>query len=217
MFNLEQSIADWRQQMLVAGIKTPVPLEELEGHLREEIERQTKSGLSEAEAFAVGIREIGQGHVLHNEFNKVTTGQSIRRVVLLMIGWVAAGGLLLYGMLCLEINWNLFKFSPRWNSAVPEQIVSIFGAIVAMWFLAKATRDRTSRAMSLLGCLLLFGIAFFIFFHRDFFHDVDYAHGKGTLSPLWFRGGLTLLSCLPGAFWIWWRRRNPAQPPVGAK
>ena len=40
MFDLEQSIADWRRQMLAAGIKTPVPLEELESHLREEIERQ---------------------------------------------------------------------------------------------------------------------------------------------------------------------------------
>ena len=44
MFNLEQSIADWRQQMLAAGIRTPVPLEELEIHLRDEIERQMKSG-----------------------------------------------------------------------------------------------------------------------------------------------------------------------------
>jgi hypothetical protein len=40
MFNLEQAIADWRQQMLAAGIKTPVPLEELENHLREENEQQ---------------------------------------------------------------------------------------------------------------------------------------------------------------------------------
>lgn len=35
MFDLEQSIAEWRRQMLAAGIKTPVPLEDLEIHLRE--------------------------------------------------------------------------------------------------------------------------------------------------------------------------------------
>jgi hypothetical protein len=40
MFNLEQSIAEWRQQMLAAGIKTPATLNELESHLREEFERQ---------------------------------------------------------------------------------------------------------------------------------------------------------------------------------
>ena len=32
MFDLEQAIADWRRQMLAAGIKTPVPLEELKSH-----------------------------------------------------------------------------------------------------------------------------------------------------------------------------------------
>ncbi len=217
MFDLEQSIGIWRRQMLTAGITAPVPLEELEIHLREEIERQTKSGLSEANAFAVAIREIGQGHALHNEFTKVTIGQSIGRAILLMIGWLAAGVLLLYGMICLEINWNLFKFSPQWNSAVPVQIFCLGGAIIAMWFLAKATRDRASRAMSLLGCLLLIGISFYIVFHHDFFHDVDYAHGRGTLSPLWFRGGLMLLSCLPEFFWIWQGRRNPVQPPVSAR
>ena len=46
MFDLEKAIADWRRQMLAAGIKTPVPLEELESHLREEIEQQMKSGLT---------------------------------------------------------------------------------------------------------------------------------------------------------------------------
>ncbi|HEY5041998.1 MAG TPA: hypothetical protein VIK53_08340 [Verrucomicrobiae bacterium] len=51
MFNLEQSIADWRQQMLAAGIETPVPLDELEIHLREEIERQMKSGSDKQQAF----------------------------------------------------------------------------------------------------------------------------------------------------------------------
>ena len=42
MLDLEQSIAEWRRQMLAAGLKTPVPLEELESHLRDEIEQQTK-------------------------------------------------------------------------------------------------------------------------------------------------------------------------------
>jgi hypothetical protein len=53
MFNLEQAISEWRRQMLAAGIKTPVPLEELELHLREEIERQIQSGASKQQAFAM--------------------------------------------------------------------------------------------------------------------------------------------------------------------
>jgi hypothetical protein len=48
MFNLEQSIADWRRQMLAAVVKTPVPPEELESHLRDDVEDQMRSGVSAA-------------------------------------------------------------------------------------------------------------------------------------------------------------------------
>jgi hypothetical protein len=67
MFNLEQSIAEWRRQMLAAGIKTPVPLEELESHLREEIEWQMESGLAEQKAFEISVPQIGQPQALSHE------------------------------------------------------------------------------------------------------------------------------------------------------
>ena len=70
MFDLEKSIADWRRQLLAAGIKTPVPLEELESHLREEIERQAKSGLDEQKAFEISVQRVGQPKVLNSEFKK---------------------------------------------------------------------------------------------------------------------------------------------------
>jgi hypothetical protein len=70
MFDLEQSIADWRKQMLAAGIKTPVPLEELEIHLREEIEQQMKLGLNEQEIFNSAVQKIGQAGSLKTEFKK---------------------------------------------------------------------------------------------------------------------------------------------------
>jgi hypothetical protein len=70
MFDLEQSIAEWRAQMLAAGIKAPVPLEELENHLREEIERQMKSGLSQQKAFEISLLQIGRPEILGHEFKK---------------------------------------------------------------------------------------------------------------------------------------------------
>ena len=57
--------------MLAAGIKTPVPLEELESHLREDVENQMPPGLSAQQAFETTVRQIGQGDVLKNEFAKV--------------------------------------------------------------------------------------------------------------------------------------------------
>ena len=73
MFDLEQTIADWRKQMLAAGIKTPVPLEELEIHLREEIERQMKLRANEQQAFEFAVQEIGNAKVLKDEFKKISS------------------------------------------------------------------------------------------------------------------------------------------------
>ena len=70
MFDLEKSIADWRRQMQAAGIKTPVPLEELESHLREEIEQQVKSGLDGRRAFEIAAQQIGPPGALKKEFKK---------------------------------------------------------------------------------------------------------------------------------------------------
>jgi|ERR1035437_3535578 hypothetical protein len=93
MFDLEQSIAEWRQQMLAAGIQTPVPLEELESHLREGIERQTEAGLSEMEAFKAAVLKIGAAPAVQNEFTKVEATGADRDWKWVQIGLVATTGL----------------------------------------------------------------------------------------------------------------------------
>jgi hypothetical protein len=85
MFDLEQSITDWRKQMLVAGIKMPVPLEELEIHLREEIEQQLKSGLDEQKVFEFSVQQIGQPKTLKNEFKKSERKQ-MKRIIIVSAG-----------------------------------------------------------------------------------------------------------------------------------
>jgi hypothetical protein len=72
MFNLEQSITEWRKQMLAAGIQTPVPLEELESHLREEVGAQIKLGLGERQAFEMAVKTIGRSTELKKEFKKAS-------------------------------------------------------------------------------------------------------------------------------------------------
>lgn len=72
MLNLDERIAEWRRQMLAAGIKTPVPLDELESHLREEVEQQLQSGLSAQEAFEAAVRQLGESKALKREFSKVS-------------------------------------------------------------------------------------------------------------------------------------------------
>jgi hypothetical protein len=81
MFDLEQSLAEWRKQMLAAGIKTPVPLEELESHLREDIAQQMQSGLSAQQAFGIAVKKIGQALELKREFKKTSAPMEMQEVI----------------------------------------------------------------------------------------------------------------------------------------
>jgi hypothetical protein len=93
MFLLEPAIAEWRQQMLAAGIASPVPLEELEAHLREEIERQMESGMEGQAAFRVAVERMGQSGLLKKEFKRAGTMGSLRRE---LAGYIYAGILAIY-------------------------------------------------------------------------------------------------------------------------
>lgn len=70
MFDLDEAITAWRQQMLAAGIDTPVPLDELECHLREDVEAQLDSGRDKQRAFESATRRIGPALELHGEFQQ---------------------------------------------------------------------------------------------------------------------------------------------------
>jgi hypothetical protein len=71
MFNLEQSISEWRGQMLSAGVKNPDIVDELESHLREDWARRVQSGESEQQAFQGAVQGVGQASLLKDEFAKL--------------------------------------------------------------------------------------------------------------------------------------------------
>ena len=72
MFNLEQSISEWRRQMLSAGLKNPDIVDELESHLREDWARRVQSGESEEQAFEGAVQGVGQASLLKHEFAKLS-------------------------------------------------------------------------------------------------------------------------------------------------
>ena len=71
MFDLNQAIAEWRQEMVSDGIKTPALLDELESHLQEDVERQVQLGIGAEEAFRAAAIRLGQPNALTKEFSKV--------------------------------------------------------------------------------------------------------------------------------------------------
>jgi hypothetical protein len=78
MFDLEQAIATWRQQMLRGGIKAPVPLDELESHLRD----QLADGRVNQQTFDAVVAQLGNAHLLRSEFKKVNRSSMKRKIII---------------------------------------------------------------------------------------------------------------------------------------
>src|SRR5437667_4803166 len=76
MFDLEKAVAEWRQQMVAAGLQKREALDELEGHLREDIQQQIQAGLTTQRAFESAVERIGGAQALKCEFAKI--GQRTR-------------------------------------------------------------------------------------------------------------------------------------------
>jgi hypothetical protein len=92
MFNLDQAIREWRRQMTAGGIKTPAVLDELENHLREEVERQMRSGVETEKAFEAAAQKIGPADALKKEFNKCTVAAwSEKLMIAVAVLFVAFG------------------------------------------------------------------------------------------------------------------------------
>jgi hypothetical protein len=71
MFNLEQSISEWRQQMQSAGVNNREIVDELESHLREDWARRVRFGATAGQAFEAAVHGVGQPGLLKAEFAKL--------------------------------------------------------------------------------------------------------------------------------------------------
>jgi hypothetical protein len=190
MFNLEQSIADWRKQMLAAGIKTPALLEELESHLREEFERQTKISLDEQEAFAFAVQKIGRARALKLEFKKIVPPIETRFVKLVSIACGLAAGVFL-----LWISFNLLVIHEA-NGVERIMGFSAVALAIACWryggrLLPAIPHQRGRAAIGLLSCIASLGGMLLFINSVPHFLDVP----AGTDVPM---GRL-----LVGFVWVW--------------
>ena len=136
MFNLEEKILEWRKQMLATGIQSPVPLEELEIHLREELEQQMKTGQSAQTAFPIAVEKIGHGNALQNDFQKVRPSNEARH-------WKFFERFFLVSTLLIPliVGGQAFIFKGEvFSEMTASQQSSIFAAALVFSLLAGAMR-----------------------------------------------------------------------------
>src|SRR5438045_8324536 len=88
MPSLDQNIAQWRQRMSAGGIKSPAVLDELESHLREDVERRERLGVAKDHALEMAIQQIGQPGALKAEFARSETGELkyMKRAIIISAG-----------------------------------------------------------------------------------------------------------------------------------
>ena len=87
MFDLNKAISSWRMGLSERQTCEKSDIDELETHLREEIDSLTASKLSEQEAFLVATHRLGDPDSLAAEFAKVNGGYILRN----RFFWMAAG------------------------------------------------------------------------------------------------------------------------------
>jgi len=186
MFNLNHAIKEWRRQMIAAGVKTPVPMEELESHLRDDVEGRMNAGLSAEEAFALAAQEIGPGAALRLEFEKVplTPGSDplrSRRNSFILAGF--------YGVFCLSV---MFSHEMSAAQLVLGSLAVVLGVVgLGSWsyfeqFLPvvedKRKREWMQAAFSLLGPVAFAGGGLIL---SLLLPDGDETPGQNIVRMLW--------------------------------
>ena len=185
MFNLEQSIADWRREMLAAGIKTPVPMEELEIHLREEIEQQVKSGLDEQKAFEVAVGRFGQASSLKMEFKKnndADKAQQRKRA-----GFIFTALLVFYSLAitCL-LSKEDFTFNERLSgfASLATILASVFfGWQILPRFFPVIANKTIQSAIGIIGGIS--GMSWFLAFVYFILPRCDFTLGQLRVAVFW--------------------------------
>src|SRR3954462_13017803 len=99
MFDLESQIRGWRSDLAAAMGNVPEALDELESHLRDDIDRRIRLGADAQSAFEAARAQLGEAGRLAPEFAKTNRQWipgwvgigTVAAVVLLTAIWATAG------------------------------------------------------------------------------------------------------------------------------
>jgi TctA family transporter len=105
MFDLNEKISMWRSNLAQSETLAGSDIEELESHLREEIEQLTGLKLSDEEAFLIAAHRLGSTDSLAAEYEKINSSLKFRRRFSLMIAGILAYLLATYFATSASRGW----------------------------------------------------------------------------------------------------------------
>ncbi|MFI5382211.1 MAG: cytochrome c biogenesis protein CcsA [Tepidisphaerales bacterium] len=107
MFKLEEQIHLWRKTLVEVVGDQPEVVDELESHLREEVERLLQSGASPEQAWTIAVGRLGEPADLAQEFAKLRRPSWLPARV--AYGAMIAGGLLLAWFMVAKLGHGTFQ------------------------------------------------------------------------------------------------------------
>ncbi len=129
--------------MFAAGIKTPVPLEELEGHLREEIEELVKSGMDQQKAFEAAVGQMAPAEALKKEFrrtdflSRLGDGRQTRINRIFASLWLAC---LSWEGIYIAWQFSRLVFGDQHFLVSPGLFMAFFFEIIFLWGIVASIR-----------------------------------------------------------------------------
>ena len=166
MFDLNQAIAAWSEQMRSTETCRAGDVSELESHLRDTVADLSASGLSEEEAFWVAARRLGDVGELAQEFGKINPALLWRH----RLFWMASGCLVFLlanslgaGIASLGISTAAvsgFPIAWVWLFPVVTTTLLVAGIVVLVrWLLQRETFGVDAYFLRItrrwVGCVLL--------------------------------------------------------------
>jgi hypothetical protein len=189
MFDLDHTISEWRRQMQAGGIKTVSALDELESHLRDDVERQMQSGSSAQKAIEAAIKRIGEIDLIRNEFAKAGLMKEMHEQKLKGVFLVALGILYsLFVIICV-----FFKLGSFASSTPAEQASSLAAVVVTVLFgvstffiqrFLPVISDKRARAKVYVFGGTVLSLWLVIFYHIVLMH-FDFTLSQLVVACLW--------------------------------
>lgn len=153
MPDLNAQIEEWRRTMLAAGIPSPTDLDELEAHLRDDVEWQMREGVGAEKAFEAAVQRLGSASALGAEFAKVRWAMSaLERRITWILGGIIVAMDVAVGLVFLFDAHPLIAAIPWRERVLAAAACFAFPAIMWSWryfcrFLPVVTSTRNRLAL----------------------------------------------------------------------
>lgn len=198
-------MSNWRRQMVAAGVNAVEAIEELEIHLREEIEQRTRSGAGAQDAFESAVRRVGTASALGAEFGKIKATKRSKQMIRTMAILAALFGTVLGGSLVMPAlgRWRDTGVLVLW----PVLVGSLLAVIAACVVVYGVKKLRGTRGRNLISAFTIAaGVFYVVPLAQNFFFR------RTELTGWIFCGVLAVASVLFYGTCLYLVRRSSATP-----